>query len=1143
MADETKRFVSQRRLAEIEKAEAQQSLGENLKSGFENSALSAITRLVDEEGGALTEEQPLVDDGTVLGSIKDSANAISLIPRVLFGQRAGEEEDFSAQHEELTTGIPSQYHESIIGAPNAAAASRARMRIMADIDRSRKAGQQQGLTPALANVAGGVVDIDLPLIAFTGGAYKAARVAQRAAQLAKTARLSDSAASTAARVAVGASGGAQAGLIVGLGEATYRETSDWTTVAESALQAMVLGGALNTILKGDVRIGVKATQDELHARIARNDSTLYDNPMPNPASADSLVREDNLAPSVTPEDATVAAPGLRATRAPEEAQTAPSGDPEAPAVEALPGATVTPVEGVGQEIKDISLMADNWRAESSWQANKVAADDEFWSKVAQNGLFNVTTRDWRTMYQSESSAMNFMLGNVFESPNGLGRGRWTAATGLEIFHRQIAQEFVEPLSLSTKSWARRNKQTNALNLPTEAATRQFNREVMLEMNERLLGRKNSSGDVDVVKAADALDAAGKRSLEIGKGPGGGRAVDGFENIPEQSGYSPYKWDGFSVKRLEASGVVTRSNILEAMSKAYRTAGIRAEDSDIISKAVIDRAEAGVDGVDTNLLGILSSDGREWLNTALEDSGMSTAQREGLMRRLTGVVEERGREGFTKHRNNIDLNQVIETSDGSDVRIVDLMNNDLHGTWQNYARRVSGSSALARVGINNRAKREQFIQAIQAQQRALGEDVVDADRMRAMLSHFDGTAIKGFSQFGGGKLTDGVAPMASLAKRMTNLSLLGKLGLAQGAETGVGMATVGLKNWVRRGPMALVDKELRDSNSTLLKDLSYMTGDLGEDHRLFAQHLDLDDVSKSNGYPVIDIVQKHSKSASYVQGYLSGFNHVRGAQQRIVSAGITDKLFRTIRDSAVAGKDLDPKFVRRAREDLGIFEDDLSKLQGLVADGTIEFSERGFVNRVHADRWDPTLADNFGAAIVRNMNQVVQKSMAGEQDTWMSTTMGSLMTHLITFPLQAVQKQAMRGLRHSDPETTSAVLMGLSTAAVAIMVRDAVDGRERSAGEIARAAIGYSNFTGWVPLLADPALSMVGLEDYRFNQFGPYAEPFDPPVLDYLNRTSRVAGAVVDTVTGDADRHDRDALRALPFANLYGVSRMLDIATD
>ncbi len=1143
MADETGRFVSQRRLEEIEKAEAQRSLGGNLKAGFENTALAAVARLVNEEGAAIMAEQEPAEEGSFAAKLQQATNEITLLPRVLLGERAGEEEDFSAQYEELTLGIPSQYHDSILGAPNAAAASRARMRIMADIDRSRTSGQQQGLTPALANIAGGVVDLDLPLVAVTGGGYKAARVAQRSAQIAKSARLSDSVTSAAARVAVGASGGAQSGLIVGLGEAAYRETSDWTTVAESALQAMVIGGALNTVLKGDVHIGVKATQAELHARIAKNDPTLYDNPMPNPASADSLVREDNLAPEVLPEDAPVAAPGLRATRAPETATEGPSGSTEAPAVEALPGATVTPVEGVGQDIKDISLMADNWRSKSGWQAQKVAADEEFWSKVAQNGLFNVTTRDWRTMYQSKSSAMNFMLGNVFESPNGLGRGRWTAATGLEVFHRQIAQEFVAPLSLSAKSWARRNKQTNAINLPTEEATIQFNREVMLEMNERLLGRKNSSGDADVIKAADALDAAGKRSLEIGKGPGGGKAVDGFENIPEQSGYSPYKWDGTSVKRLEASGVVTRSNILEAMSRAYKTAGIREADADVISKAVIDRAEAGADGVDTNLLGILSGDGREWLNTALEGSGMSKSQREGLLRRLTGIVEEKGREGFTKHRNNIDLNQVIETADGSDVRIVDLMDKDLHGTWQNYARRVAGSSALARVGINNRAKREQFIQAIQAQQRALGEDVVNADRVRAMLSHFDGTAIKGFSQFGGGKLTDGVAPMASLAKRMTNLSLLGKLGLAQGAETGVGIATVGLKNWVRRGPMAVVDKELRDSNSTLLNDLSYMTGDLGEDHKLFAQHLDLDDVSKSNGYPVIDFVQKQSKRASYAQGYLSGFNHIRGAQQRIVSAGITDKLFRTIREAAMAGKDLDPKFVRRAREDLGIFEDDLAKLQGLVADGTIEFSERGFVNRVHADRWDPTLADNFGAAIVRNMNQVVQKSMAGEQDTWMSTTMGSLMTHLITFPLQAVQKQAMRGLRHSDPETMAAVLMGLATAALAIKVRDAVDGRERSPGELARAAIGYSNFTGWVPLLADPALSMVGLEDYRFNQFGPYAEPFDPPVLDYLNRTSRVAGAAIDTVTGDADRHDRDALRALPFANLYGVSRMLDIATD
>jgi hypothetical protein len=106
----------------------------------------------------------------------------------------------------------------------------------------------------------------------------------------------------------------------------------------------------------------------------------------------------------------------------------------------------------------------------------------------------------------------------------------------------------------------------------------------------------------------------------------------------------------------------------------------------------------------------------------------------------------------------------------------------------------------------------------------------------------------------------------------------------------------------------------------------------------------------------------------------------------------------------------------------------------------------------------------------------------------------------------------------------------------VAVRDAIDGRERSTSDLAKAAFGYSNMTGWVPMVYDPMMTMVGLEDLRINQYGPHSET-TLPALDWANRALRLPGAAADKLTGQDDWHDRQSLRALPYANTVFLSWM------
>ena len=84
---------------------------------------------------------------------------------------------------------------------------------------------------------------------------------------------------------------------------------------------------------------------------------------------------------------------------------------------------------------------------------------------------------------------------------------------------------------------------------------------------------------------------------------------------------------------------------------------------------------------------------------------------------------------------------------------------------------------------------------------------------------------------------------------------------------------------------------------------------------------------------------------------------------------------------------------------------------------------------------------------------------------------------------------------------------------------------------AKRSFGYSNMTGFVPMAADPILTMMGHDDKRFNQYGKHAEVGGMASLEWANDALRIVGAVNDATKGEADYDDKAALRALPFANL------------
>ena len=185
-----------------------------------------------------------------------------------------------------------------------------------------------------------------------------------------------------------------------------------------------------------------------------------------------------------------------------------------------------------------------------------------------------------------------------------------------------------------------------------------------------------------------------------------------------------------------------------------------------------------------------------------------------------------------------------------------------------------------------------------------------------------------------------------------------------------------------------------------------------------------------------------------------------------------------------------------------------------------------------------LRDDFASIMVRGQNNMIQKNMVGEQDLWTRTTTGSMLTYLKMFPLTAIPKQMMRNARFMDNEALGVAMYGMAVAYVALSVRDAMNGKDRSVSERSKAAFAYSNMFGWVPMVTDPAFTMMGLDEYRIQRYGRHYEMAIAPV-EVANRLVRAPGAVLSAVTGDTlTQSDKQSLLAIPFMRTLGIGQWM-----
>lgn len=746
---------------------------------------------------------------------------------------------------------------------------------------------------------------------------------------------------------------------------------------------------------------------------------------------------------------------------------------------------------------------------------------------------NAVGNDVKQLYVSKANTANWFAMTILESPSSFGRGMVTAtASALDaMMFRKIGSTMARWDHVANE-WAKKNNATlraagkeTGFHISREGA-RALYREVRLNMNDIRMGRAPRSGDnPEVMQLVQMIQQHGYESLKWLKGDNPQFSVKGTEFLEPDPGYIPQRANGDAMHDAIRSGRTTREAIEEAFTNGYVAAGLPQEIAEKIAAANVGRALARSDNVDTSLIDLLQEDGRSFLRERLELQGIPPGEVDQIMQHLTGLQAMAGQPGFTKHRNDLDMDIAVQTADGSDLRIVDFMDNDIPNMLARYRKGVSGAGALARKGIRSRKDRDIVFAAIRHEQETLGEIPIETDKLKAMLSDFDAGPSHGYYD---GTTNKGVDSAVSVAKRVANLSLLANLGFSQVIDHANIIAADGLSAWWKHTKAGRrIDTELGRNNKELLEDLAVLQGEIGMDHIIYREHMDLDEISERDTAPLIKGMRRLTSNLTYIQGYTSMFNQIRGHQQRVAAAVLTNKVLRHIRN----GDNPD-----RIKFDIGLSDRMVEYIRAKIADGTIEFRTIGgveYVNRLNHDKWDAAFARDFGAAMVRGQDALVMRNLPGETDTWMRTNWGAVVTHLKMFPLTAIPKQLMRNGRFMDQQTMGSVMYGMAVAYLAMKVRDQLMGRELNERDQALRAISYSNMLGWLPMVVDPTMTMLGLDEYRMQRFGRHWET-TLPIVETANKLWRVPGAAAAAIQGDMNGDDKAALLAIPFLKTLGI---------
>lgn len=1003
------------------------------------------------------------------------------------------------KQEGLFDGLPAMYHKEIFNSGSAKEAWAKRGYFEEQLKNQRKI-EASGYAGTAAAMAAGIIDADALLVPFYGGTVLGTKVGKALTKVGVTSRL-------VRDPLVGAAAGLEAGAVVGIAGATLG-TQNPSEIPISILSGLSFGTTIGTISGG-----VGATSRANQTRLAREALDEY---IKKQSDTGNVFGPGSVgAARVATRGPIVAPSGLNKDQIARFNSSAANTDAMY-AREVIAGREDSETTNLDNVFGRGGQVFQNWVDKSPLRS--------LYTEVNNLGVQGADLA-YRTLVHPGG-----MVDGV--PPAALYDAMYTQelATPLQNYHK-LAMEY-----LSRPSNGLINKIKNTFVGKKEYQA--FNREIWYELeNLKHTGKYSDDINPHVKEMADQINAMHERAVDIMQGRAGEISVRGSEALEKTPGYYRRVWDGEAIKNIENTPGVPKNAIENALYKSYlslldNVAELSPEDLSTIRKivrSIIVRAKALDEGIDTNLIGLLRSEGKEFLRQTLKNNEIDNDAIESLISKLTNQSSERAKPGFLKERIELDMRVPIE---GTNLMLIDLLEPDLYKSMHRYVRKVSGTSALARKDIHI-ADKVDTIESIKAEIAANGGDPNDP-RIDDILETM-------YSYFGAGSIGRGVDPLILNAMRVTRQSLLGTLGLTQMSELGTVLGMAGVEATVKMFPKEM-SAALSGKMSPFIQELHDAFIFLDKDYILFDDELAIDLVGKSS-----QVQNRLAKNAGLVLakgdkvlGYTSLFYQSMSFSQRLALSSVNQRLYKIFSSPGSLG---DQANMRRLK-DMGMHPEAFDAFERYVNKGVIK--QVGDDLQMNFDKWSNKDLQAYKLGMNLMAARAVQKILAGEHSLWMLHPVGQLLGQLRLFPLIALQKQFTRQLRMADKTTTAAMLYNLGVAAIIYSVMETVKGRGHTLDteKIAKGAINYSPTTGWMPMATDPLAEIMGLQSLKLNKYGPPGRATEgilptPPVLPTLNRIGHLPGAILGAVDG-VDRNEASAYSAIPIlGSTYGFSALFN----
>lgn len=666
------------------------------------------------------------------------------------------------------------------------------------------------------------------------------------------------------------------------------------------------------------------------------------------------------------------------------------------------GIDLLPAETASQKAEKEAITRMYQKAEGT-----PVADEGRLSKLMNTSIFQGGQAIANVMARSKNPLVRFLSQQLLENPSGaLGRNS-TAAMTKFIEERKYLGNIANDYDSFYKTFAQ-SRGEGWLGYLTGKQRGDFDLLVAKEIESRRAGAMTINSHEAVRAAADKLEEAYTRMLKAQQDA----KTLGYQMLPDSSkGYMPHRMEPGKVLALSND---ERRTIIGALSEQFQSiSGFDKEFSDKLALKYVDRVRQRALGGFDSPVGIHQVGSSDLVEQALRELGFSEDVVQTAMKRYTA-----GQASHTKARLDLDLNKVYTKADGTEFRLMDVMQTDQLALLRSMSGRVSGEVSLAKFGIKGRPDLDMLRRAIQ-----LGEDGAGrtADETLAELKAWDQMVAEFMHQ-----------PYGSQNQNLNRLMLanvLTRMGGAVWSQVGEGIQALYHVGAMRAmdsvASMPRLVSEIhalakgKAVDNPILGSIEKQSGvDFGLDsHRMHFPNVGIDDLP-AYGKDTIGGLDRLLRGGVNLQGRISLWRTVHSVQQR----GMAEQIVRKAGDFIAAGVD------DVALKDMGIS----AKLAKTIRDSGAYTYENGHVVGFDITKVkDLDAAEEFVQAIHRGTAQIIQGTFIGERGRWAHDGMMRLLTQFRTFSLTSVEKQWARQVGNHGPYKALGLLLGSMSVAAPI----------------------------------------------------------------------------------------------------------------